>query len=114
MGLGDPGHGSVRCGGARWAIGGVPVAGCSGGTAALDWLIAGGSGPLTGHGCARPVTVLAVITELAHADGLTRAARPRRRHYAVGGEHARPALGRLRHPRPALPVPTPAPAGGPF
>ena len=59
-----------------------------GATAALAWLLAGGRGPLTGRGYTRPVTTLAVITELAHADDLIRTDRGRRRHYLIGLEHA--------------------------
>ncbi len=63
-----------------------------GATAALAWLLAGGPNPLTG-GYTRPVTALAVITELVHAEDLIRTGRistdrPRQRHYLIGLEHA--------------------------
>lgn len=76
-----------------------------GAATALAWLITGGPGPLTGRGHARPVTALAVLTELAHADELTHTARPRRRHYLIGLEHALLWAG---HDTTVAPLPAPA------
>jgi hypothetical protein len=55
---------------------------------ALQWLTQGGPGPLTTDVAQLPVTVRAVVHELAAAEAATYGRRPSRREYARGVEHA--------------------------
>ena len=55
---------------------------------ALQWLTQGGPGPLTMDVAQLPVTVRAVVHELAAAEAATYGRQPSRREYARGVEHA--------------------------
>jgi hypothetical protein len=55
---------------------------------ALQWLTEGGPGPLTAEAAAKPVTVRAVVHELAAAEAIIYGRRLNRRAYAQGVEHA--------------------------
>jgi len=55
---------------------------------ALDWLAQGGPGPLTTGVAQRPVTVRAVVHELAAAEAVIYGRRQSGREYARGVEHA--------------------------
>jgi hypothetical protein len=55
---------------------------------ALQWLTNGGPGPLTGEATQKPVTVRAVVHELAAAEAAIHGRRPIQRDYARGVEHA--------------------------
>lgn len=55
---------------------------------ALCWLTEGGPGPLTADATPRPVTVRAVVHELAAAEAAIHGRRLNRRAYAQGVEHA--------------------------
>jgi hypothetical protein len=55
---------------------------------ALQWLTNGGPGPLTGDATQKPVTVRAVVHELAAAEAAIYGRRPTQRDYARGVEHA--------------------------
>ena len=55
---------------------------------ALQWLTQGGPGPLTTDIAQSPVTVRAVVHELAAAEAVIYGRRPSQREYARGVEHA--------------------------
>ena len=55
---------------------------------ALHWLIGGGPGPLTADAVHTPVTVRAVVHQLAAAEAVIHGRRLNRRAYAQGVEHA--------------------------
>ena len=55
---------------------------------ALQWLTDGGPGPLTADAAHKPVTVRAVVHELAAAEAAIYGRRPTQRDYARGVEHA--------------------------
>ena len=55
---------------------------------ALQWLTDGGPGPLTADAAHKPVTVRAVVHELAAAEAVIHGRRLTRREYAQGVEHA--------------------------
>ena len=55
---------------------------------ALHWLIGGGPGPLTADAVHTPVTVRAVVHQLAAAEAVIHGRRLDRREYAQGVEHA--------------------------
>jgi hypothetical protein len=55
---------------------------------ALQWLTNGGPGPLTGDVIQKPVTVRAVVHELAAAEAAIYGRRQTEREYAQGVEHA--------------------------
>jgi len=55
---------------------------------ALHWLIEGGPGPLTADAAHKPVTVRAVVHQLAAAEAVIHGRRLNRREYAQGVEHA--------------------------
>ena len=55
---------------------------------ALQWLTEGGPGPLTGGAAQKPVTVRAVVHELAAAEAIIYGRQLSRREYAQGVEHA--------------------------
>jgi hypothetical protein len=55
---------------------------------ALHWLIEGGPGPLTADAAHKPVTVRAVVHQLAAAEAVIHGRRLNRRAYAQGVEHA--------------------------
>ena len=55
---------------------------------ALQWLTHGGPGPLTTDVVQQPVTVRAVVHELAAAEAVIYGRRQSRREYARGVEHA--------------------------
>jgi hypothetical protein len=55
---------------------------------ALQWLTASGPGPLTGDAAPEPVSVRAVVHELAAAEAVIHGRQLARREYAQGVEHA--------------------------
>jgi hypothetical protein len=55
---------------------------------ALHWLIEGGPGPLTADAAQKPVTVRAVVHQMAAAEAVIHGPRLTRRKYAQGVEHA--------------------------
>jgi hypothetical protein len=55
---------------------------------ALHWLIGGGPGPLTTGAAHTPVTVRALVHQLAAAEAVIHGRRRDRREYAQGVEHA--------------------------
>jgi hypothetical protein len=59
-----------------------------GASAALQWLLEGGPGPLTGEVGARPTATRAIVQELAAAEAIIYGARSERAGYAQGVEHA--------------------------
>jgi len=59
-----------------------------GALAALQWLTEGGAGPLTGQAVSTPVTVRAVVHELAAAENLIYGRFSGKREYARGVQHA--------------------------
>src|SRR4051794_35437573 len=76
---------------------------------ALQWLINGGAGPLTGEATQKPVTVRDVVHELAAAEAAVYGRRPAQRDYARGVEHA---LMWAQYATAAPPVPCKTPAIG--
>ncbi|MBC3192253.1 hypothetical protein H7X46_14400 [Pseudonocardia sp. C8] len=72
----------------RWDGAGPTAEFYRGAAAALSWLADGRPAPLSGSSRTGPVTAPAVAAELADADDLIRAGRPRRRHFLIGVEHA--------------------------
>lgn len=65
--------------GSRFALGALD---------ALRWLTVGGPGPLTGDVLSKPVTVRAVVHELAEAEAIVYGRQGELREYAQGVEHA--------------------------
>lgn len=55
---------------------------------ALHWLVEGGPGPLTADAAHKPVTVRAVVHQMAAAEAVIHGRRLNRREYAQGVEHA--------------------------
>jgi hypothetical protein len=55
---------------------------------ALTWLVEGGSGPLTADAAHKPVTIGALVHELAAAEAVIYGRRLNLREYAQGVEHA--------------------------
>jgi hypothetical protein len=76
---------------------------------ALQWLTNGGPGPLTGDVIQKPVTVRAVVHELAAAEAAIYGRRPTQRDYARGVEHA---LMWAQYATAAPPVPSKTPTIG--
>jgi hypothetical protein len=59
-----------------------------GALAALQWLLEGGPGPVTGEVGGRPTAARVIVQELAAAEALIYGARSERAGYAQGVEHA--------------------------
>lgn len=82
-----------------------------GATDALHWVCEGGPGPLTGSVEGRPVSVQAIVRELATAEEVIHGRPSRCRDYAQGVEHAL-MWARCATAAPPRPAPSAVPAGG--